>query len=119
RSFALPRQDYLGAHDDVERNRQAGSAIVTVGLAARVYHSYVAPEWPVANDEPELQRIRAIHETVWLVYTLPAQLRAASPRLWNAIERDFEVVKSFPGSLGGGQVVVCRDRPRNSYRAAR
>ena len=103
----------------MERNRQPGSAIVTVGLAATVYHSYVSPDWPVANDAAELQRIRAAHETVWLVYTLPAQLKAASPYLWDSIEKNFEVVKTFPGSLGGGQVVVCRDRSRNSYPLAR
>jgi hypothetical protein len=119
RYYSVPKQDYRGARDYVERNRQAGNGIVTVGLAATVYRSYVAPDWPVAGDDAELQRIRAAHETVWLVYTLPAQLKAASPQLWAAIERDFEVVRTFPGSLGGGQVVVCRDRTSNSNPLAR
>lgn len=47
---------------------------------------------------------------MWLVYTIPLELQQFHPALWNLIKTDFEVIKVFPGTLGGGQITVCRER---------
>ena len=108
RNYRLPKQDFTGARDYVERNRQPGDAVVAVGLAGMDYGRYFAPHWSVAESQSELEAIRQGHSKVWLVYTLPIQVKAYRPDIWQVIEREFEVVKIFPGTLGGGEVYVCR-----------
>ena len=110
KAWALPKQDYLGAKAYVEAQRQPGDAVVTVGLAAKVYRDYYASDWTICSTPEELDRLRRSHERVWLVYTLPVQLQGFLPDLWAAIQHDFSVVKTFPGTLGGGEVYVCRER---------
>jgi hypothetical protein len=118
RCYALPKQDFIGARDYVEGNRRGGEAVVAVGLAGRAYGDYFAPHWRTANSEAELDAIRRAHDVVWLVYTLPEQIKGFHPGVWEAIERDFHVVKVFPGTLGGGEVNVCRDKSIASASAA-
>jgi hypothetical protein len=88
-----------------------------VGLAEHVYPPYYAPSWPVARTRDELAALRANNGRTFVVYTLPIELRAAHPDLWSAIQADFETERIFWGTLGGGEVYVCRDR--NSAHQAR
>ncbi len=113
RVYALPKQDYSGARDFVERNRRSNDAVVAVGLAGVAYSKYFAPQWAAAQTQVELNNARQGHSDVWLVYTIPIQVKAYRPDVWKVIEREFEVVKVFPGTLGGGEVFVCRQRNKN------
>ncbi len=116
RCYALPKQNYTGARDFVERNRHSGDAVVAVGLAGVAYSKYFAAQWPMwkeAQTQSELDAVRKGHSEVWLVYTIPIQVKAYRPEIWRAIESDFEVVKVFPGTLGGGEVFVCRQKMGN------
>jgi hypothetical protein len=115
----LPKQDFAGALAFVEESRQAGDAVVTVGVATMPYERYYRPGWLHAATAEELEGIRSGSNRTWLVYTLPVHLREASPRIMENIERNFEVVREFYGTLGGGTVVVClseafeaRENPR-------
>ena len=110
RCYALPKQNYTGARDFVESNRRNGDAVVAVGLAGVAYGKYFAPEWAAAQTQAELDAVRQGRSNVWLVYTIPIQVKAYRPDVWRVIERDFEVVKVFPGTLGGGEVFVCRQK---------
>lgn len=110
--YALPKQDFTGARDYVEHNRRQGDAVVSVGLAGGAYGRYFALHWLVAETEAELTAIEHKYETVWLVYTIPIQVKAYCPEIWGEVERDYQVVKVFPGTLGGGEVYVCQRRAR-------
>lgn len=110
RAYALPKQDFTGARDWVEARREAGDVAVGVGLAGLAYRRLFAPDWQVADTAAELAAIRAAHRRVWLVYTIPVELKAYRPDLWAEVDRCFEVVKVFPGTLGAGEVYVCRER---------
>jgi hypothetical protein len=110
RCYALPKQDFTGARDFVERQRGSGDAVVVVGLAAHAYSEYYAPQWAVAQTPGELAMLRQDRQRTYVIYTLPVELRAAHPDLWKIMESDFDTVKVFPGTLGGGEVYVCRDR---------
>lgn len=111
KAYALPKQDFLGAKAYVEQHRQPGDAVVAVGLAAKAYGDYYAPEWRIAQTPAELDELARAHARLWLVYTLPVQLQGFLPELWKAIQRDFRVVAVFPGTLGGGELYVCRRIP--------
>jgi hypothetical protein len=110
RCYALPKQDFTGARNYVEHNRQQGDAVVSVGLAGGAYGRYFARHWQVAETEAELTAIQNKYDTVWLVYTIPIQVKAYCPDIWKEIEKDFQVVRVFPGTLGGGEVYVCQKR---------
>ncbi len=111
KNYALPKQDFSGAKEFVERRSANGDKIVAVRLAGVVYGSYLTPYWPVIATDHELEDLHASsNETIWLVYTLPIEIRAFRPDLWTAIERDYEVVRIFPGTLNGGEVYVCQKR---------
>jgi hypothetical protein len=114
RNYRFPKQDFTGARDYVEQHRRPGDAVVAVGLAGTDYGRYFAPHWSVAQARNELDAIRQKHAMVWLVYTLPIEVKAYHPDVWEVIEKDFEVVRVFLGTLGGGEVYVCRDRPRKT-----
>ena len=110
RLYALPKQDFSGARDWVERTRLPSDAVVAVGLAGVAYGRYFAPNWAVAQSQAELDAVRNESSNVWLVYMLPPQLKSSRTELWNTIQKDFETVEIFPGTLGGGAVYVCRQR---------
>jgi len=110
RYYALPKQDFTGARDYVERYRTPHDAVVATGLAGVAYGRYFAPHWLVAQTLEELAAVRQNSAKLWLVYTLPIEVKAYHPDIWQVIQKDFEVVKVFPGTLGGGEVFVCQLR---------
>lgn len=117
--YNLPKQDFTGARDWVERSRASDDRVVAVGLAGVAYGRYFAPQWSVAQSRAELDSITRGRNNVWLVYTLPIQIKAYRPEIWDAIQRDFQTVEVFPGTLGGGGVFVCRQRnPGSATQAA-
>lgn len=110
RNYRLPKQDFSGAMNFVDNGRRPGEKVVSVGLAAMDYGRYYAPNWAIANNGRELDALRNSSASTWLVYTLPIQLRAYHPEIWEITQRDFEIVKVFPGTLGGGEVYVCKSK---------
>lgn len=111
RCYWPPKQDFTGARDFVESHRAEEEPVVAVGLAGVAYSRYFAPDWRTAATAAELESLRAAGATPWLVYTLPIQLEAWHSDLWEVVQGKFEVVRVFPGTLGGGEVYVCRPRP--------
>jgi mannosyltransferase len=115
RLYALPKQDFSGARNWIESTRKPDERVVAVGLAGVAYGRYFAPGWSVAQSENELQTIRNDNPNIWLVYTLPIQMAAYRPEIWSTIQKEFQTVEVFPGTLGGGSIYVCRQRqPRRT-----
>jgi hypothetical protein len=106
----LPKQDFTGARDFVERTRAKDEPVAAAGLAGMAYEIYFAPHWANVQDPAELESVRAASQRSWMVYTLPIHLRDYHPEIWDVIESDYEVVRVFPGTLGDGAVTVCRER---------
>lgn len=107
RCYDPPKQDYWGARDYVEKEMRPGDAKVAVGLAGIAFQNYFAPDWRFVQTRAELDEFRQKHDRVWLVYTLPIELRSRWGDLAEAIDANFKEVKTFYGTLGGGEVVVC------------
>ncbi|MBI4718921.1 MAG: glycosyltransferase family 39 protein [Planctomycetes bacterium] len=110
RCYAPPKQDFTGALAYVVSRREAADTAVGVGLAGVAYSRYFAPDWPIVTNAAQLAELRAKHARVWLVYTLPEELKAWHPEVWSAVQTEFSPVATFAGTLGGGEVVVCRSR---------
>lgn len=110
KNYVLPKQDFTGARNYIEHQRSDGDGIVAVSLAGVVYGRYLTPHWPVATTASELENFERKSENEWLIYTLPIEIQAFKPDLWKVIERDYSVVKVFPGTLNGGEVFVCKKK---------
>jgi len=113
-NYALPKQNYAGARDYVRAQRGEGELVASTGLAVLPYQRYYAPEWDAVESLEELEALRATGLPTWLVYTFPAHLRSALPELALALERDFELQRSFPGTVGDGTLYVARSRARTA-----
>lgn len=110
RNYSLPKQDFSGARSFIEHERSKSDGIVAVSLAGVVYGRYLTPPWPVATTASDLEALENRADTEWLVYTIPIEIKAFKPDLWKVIERDYSVVKIFPGTLNGGEVFVCKKK---------
>ena len=111
RCYALPKQDFTGARDFAVRIQAADEPIATTGLAAHAYGKYYAREWKIIRTAGEMAAFEQQNPRALLVYTLPIELKAFHPELWRKISASFEPIKIFPGTLGGGEVYVCRRIP--------
>jgi hypothetical protein len=109
-----PKQDFVGALDFVDQAKKPADVIVAVGAAALAYKSYYAPEWGTANSLGQLETLRSKSDCTWVLYTLPLHMEAYHPDILEFIEKEFHLVKMFPGSLGGGTIFVYRSD--NSFR---
>jgi hypothetical protein len=112
RNYLHPKQDFVGARDFVEAHREAGSVVLTLDLATMPYADYYAPQWKAFTSLQELQALREQGRPVWLVYTFPAVTERRFKTLMDAAASEFVLARRFPGTLGGGDVVVLRSRPR-------
>jgi hypothetical protein len=110
RNYALPKQDFSGAKNYVENNRLPDEKIVAVSIAGEMYHRYFAPQWAKAETNADLENFQKTDEKILLIYTLSPEIKAFHPQMWQAIEKNYEVVRVFPGTLNGGEIFVCRKR---------
>jgi mannosyltransferase len=110
RNYALPKQNFSGAREYVENQRLPGEKIVAVSIAGMMYEKLFAPSWSVAETGADLENIQKKSEKIWLIYTLSPEIKAFHPDMWQMIEKDYEVVKIFPGTLNGGEIFVCQKR---------
>ena len=102
-----PKQDYLGALAFVEKSKDPGDSVVTVGLATYPSKNFYAKNWKEAETLEDLNFIRSRSNRTWLIYTLPLHLQAVYPEIMSNIKQDFRVVKRFYGTLNGGTIFVC------------
>jgi mannosyltransferase len=108
RNYALPKQDFIGAREYVESHRRPDEAVAAAGLAGVAYAEYYAPAWPSMQRADELEALISAAKGVWLVYFSPIYMQSYRPELWKMIQDRFEQVAVFPGTLGAGELYVCR-----------
>lgn len=106
-----PKQDYEGALNFVTSAKQAGDVVVTGGVATFPFENYYHVDWAVTKDAAGLETLRATNGRTWFVYSFPQVLQAESPDLYALVQRDFETVRVFYGSVGDGAVYVTRYDP--------
>lgn len=98
------KQDYEGAMQYLEARRESGDAVVTAGLAVRPYRDYYGKPWARVRTAEDVQRVRATTRSVWIVYAIPHYM---DPALVAWLRRECRSPRVFPGTLAGGEVIVC------------
>jgi hypothetical protein len=109
-AWIYPKQDFAGALEFVESQRQAGEPVVLAGLAVFPYREYYRRDWPAVATRAELEAERGAGRRLWLVYASPIYVQSRQPEIWNAITTEFEPVRVFRGTMGDGAVYVCRNK---------
>ncbi|TMV07001.1 hypothetical protein FGK63_12865 [Ruegeria sediminis] len=117
RHVYLPKQNYAAAIELIERETQPGDTVLTVGIAGFPFNAYYGKEWPTIETVEELERLGSETGRTWLIYTMPVHAKTTYPEILARIDKDFTVVDRFHGSLGGGDVVVCRENIDRGARA--
>jgi hypothetical protein len=101
-----PKQDYEGAARFIERSRSASDAVVTVDLTDYPYAAYLGKQWTSVSGPDSLASVERMHARTWLLYTFPLRLAAVQPELWARLQSQYDTAAVFPGTVGGGAIVV-------------
>ena len=103
-----PKQDYEGALRYVTAAQEPGDVVATADLAAFPYKKYYQTEWRVVENLEELNTLRSEAKRTWFVYTFPQVLESVAPDIMTSVQRDFQLIETFDGTLNGGTVYVVR-----------
>jgi uncharacterized membrane protein len=105
--WALPKQDFVGAMQFVERNVPRSEVVATADVTSLVYPRLFGKQWAALRSGDDLRQLRA-RTPVWLIYSFPRYLKSFDADIAAAVEKDCGTARRFPGSVGGGEVIVCR-----------
>jgi 4-amino-4-deoxy-L-arabinose transferase-like glycosyltransferase len=109
-NYRYPKQDYRGALRHVMAAKGPDDEVAAVGLAAVTYRHYYGPWLRFPRTPEELRALGDGGRRVWVLLTLPRDMRLRFPELTRAIETDFEPVARFRGTLGDGDLYLVRSR---------
>lgn len=102
----FPKQSYEQSIAYVEGQLKPGDVIAVIGISDLPYNRYFGKGWTRIDTVPDLEALLATGKRVWVLYTLPVQVRASAPELLARLEKGFTRAETFWGSLGGGEIVV-------------
>jgi hypothetical protein len=109
-NYRFPKQDYRGALRRVLAIKGPDDEVAAVGLAGVAYRLYYAPWLRFPQTPEELLALETGGRRVWVLLTLPRDMRLRFPELTRVIETDFEPVARFRGTLGDGDLYLVRSR---------
>jgi 4-amino-4-deoxy-L-arabinose transferase-like glycosyltransferase len=110
-NYRYPKQDYRGALRHVMAVKGPDDEVAAVGLAAVTYRYYYgSPSLRFPQTPDELRALGTGGRRVWVLLTLPRDMRLRFADLTRMIETDFEPVARFRGTLGDGDVYLARSR---------
>ena len=106
-NYRNPKQDFSGARAFVEEHRGPQEKVMTIGVTIRPYREYFGLDWPAVRTAADVNANRE-QAPAWLVYSFPRYVRASYPDVWTLVETDCESQTRFRGTLGDGDILVCR-----------
>jgi uncharacterized membrane protein len=105
-NYRYPKQDYAGAARWVTEQAGPSDRIFTVPSSSP-FQTLLGLSWKVACEvEPVLASRR--EATTWLLWTFPHHMAGICPQIAALIERDCPQPRTFRGTVGGGDIRVCR-----------
>lgn len=108
RNYQYPKMDFQGAREWLQAHAGARDNIVTAGAAAWPYKNIYGVTWPEMKHASDLEEQRRNADNVWIVYTFARYMEVSAPEVLTIIRQDCVDEKYFPGTLGGGEIIVCR-----------
>jgi hypothetical protein len=105
-AYACPKQDFAGALAFVDSQHTGREPVLTVGLTVFPYEQFYRTGWTEVTTESQLRQILSRGRRTWLVYTFPIHFRSRYPEVARLVDREFVSVRSFPATVGDGDVHV-------------
>ena len=110
--YRYPKQDFGQAVEFVRQNRMQGDQVAVVGTTAAIpFIDYLGQPWQRVDRAEQLSGLRSGGREVLLIYTFPAYIQVRTPELWKMIQSDCKRLKSFHGTIAGGDIHVLRCSP--------
>jgi hypothetical protein len=110
RNYRHPKQDFVGALSYIDKESSPGDCVATVGLASYAYERYYEAPVEVIETADEMRDLASRGRAVWLIYTFADHLDSFYPEIASLVRDDYTIVQSFPGTVGGGTVFVCKNK---------
>jgi hypothetical protein len=101
-----PKQDFGGALEFLGDLAASNDRIVVVSLTSLPFREYYQQDWTEIKSASELEEITSQPGRTWLVYTFPEVLGSIHPDVMSMIQKDFSLVKDFPGTVQSGTIYV-------------
>jgi hypothetical protein len=111
RNYAVPKQDLSGAVQVLAEAGAAPESVGAIGLASEVYALWPQTAWPAVKSAADLQGLRPTAGRRWAVLIFEARTSRDFPGVMQTLDRDFHLLKAFPGTLGDGAVLVYESKP--------
>lgn len=105
-----PKQDFTRASEFLDQAVRPGDSIVTVDLTRFPYQAYYRKEYRPVESLGELEAIEAADAQTWVVYTFPIRLAVVQPQIWTRLQDQYTTAARFPGTIGGGAIVVMKSK---------
>jgi hypothetical protein len=110
-NYAFPKQDIEGALAYIHQHRQPGERVVTMWRLLHIFQNDLGQsDWRIVRNANELEATQPAQNAVWTLYSLPGSVRSFRPKMWSILQQDFTVVKILPGTLGDGDIYICRSK---------
>lgn len=108
RNYRVPKQDFDGAVRYLEDEAASGTVIAAAGPGCYpIERYYLKADWPCLRSVADLESVLAAQVPVLVLYTLTDHIEGdLRVRLLQSCAES----RRFPGTLGGGDVVVCDPR---------
>ncbi len=107
----LPKQQFRAAWEFVEQERRPGDQVVALDVAADVYllRDWTS-DWRFTRGLAMVAEAEQSAPRTWIVYTLPARLRAVDARAVRSTfrHRGMRWSGSSPATVGGGEIQILR-----------
>ena len=106
-NWRVPKQDFEGAKRFAEASVPPNEVIATTDVTGKIYGPFYHTRWRDVHSDLELGALRS-QTPVWLIYTFPRYLMKSDPKLAATVERECRSARVFRGTVGGGDIIVCR-----------
>ena len=105
RNYRVPKQDFDAAVRYLEDQAAGGAVIAAAGPGCYPVEQYYGKaDWACLRSVGDLQSMRAVRSQVFVMYTLTDYIERD---LRNELRATCPESRRFPGTLGGGDVVIC------------
>jgi 4-amino-4-deoxy-L-arabinose transferase-like glycosyltransferase len=105
-----PKQDFEGAWNYVKGARGPADVVATVDLATFPFTEWLGADVAEIKQPNDLYAMERTHPRTWVLTIFPIRLRSVQPEVWQRLTAAYDTAKVFPGTLGGGAIVIMVSR---------
>jgi hypothetical protein len=109
RNSQVPKQDFEGVVPYLEMAEAAGAEVSAAGPACLPFEDYYLKAWPCLVDRADWQAVQSRTGPAVVAFTLADYIE--NDALREILRTKCPIQRRFPGTLGGGDFVVCEARP--------